>query len=119
MACQLITTREHFEKFEWDTFRQILRLRDPQTAQKIYLEVSKKVLDSLKLNTFKDFLFAANLYKSTYGQLPDSKFLEQKCYVKLLLQHLFFVEKKRYLVRRGEFSNEFTGEMFGFFEINQ
>jgi hypothetical protein len=62
-------------------------------------------------------MYAAELYKSTFANLKDSFYFEQKCYVKLLLKYLFFVEKKRYLVRRQLLGNEFTYEMFEFFEI--
>ena len=48
----------------------------------------------------------------------DAFYHEQKCYVKLLLKHLFFVEKKRYLLRKQQLGPQFTDEMFAFFEID-
>ena len=81
------------------------------------MHVTKSVLDSLELRTFKDFLYAAELYRSTFSAFNDAFYHEQKCYVKLLLKHLFFVEKKRYLLRKQQLGPEFTEEMFQFFEI--
>jgi hypothetical protein len=72
----------------------------------------------MQLKTFGDFEFASDLYRSTLSCFDDSEYLEQKCYIKMLVKHLFFVEKKKYLVINQQLTQDFSYEMFNFFDMN-